>query len=601
MKKTIFYTDENGNKVPVEVNLNKDLSKKPKKNSKLAKKIATNALVLTIAAGVVVGICSLFKGCQNVKDTTPTTSATGPTLDETDGIKGKLRFNPNSKEAIINNAVLLIEEAAKCGKELDAEDAVLATIVANSNQLSAGFMGELFGERANQTYTYGSLVDAYLRVGMMEVENIGVAKNDEVAFNIENIFASQEDYDYLYKIRELTTRYNNSTDDAEKAEITKELNQMALDLCTYEAFDISSPAGILAMLSLDGMRIVSNNTNNPILHDDIRDEMFGNGDYACTTNATYTLGNGQVLQTQYSYRVNDLKLDNIKSKLDNAILVEGKSVILDEIIDAVKVQTKDVEKSEFDVIDEINDRREEDREVVYEYEEEPGVVKPGYTEIDEDDVVENIGGEEVIVVPAEPTVPETKPTEPKPEETLPPVTEPEEEETLPIVPETDPEDKKHDPKVEETEPVPTPEIKEEINITPEPGEEIADNKEDALEALEQEAEYLQAETDKGAADGKYYGENGLDKPSFDGKSETYINAFNTSYDAWKAVYDAIHSTEEDELVKVETVQTTSADQTATVEEVSLDSLSKEQLEALRNAAMGDEEYTQGEAEKTKSY
>ena len=168
-----------------------------------------------------------------------------------------------------------------------------------------------------------------------------------------------------------------------------------------------------------------------------------------------------------------------------------------------------------------------------------------------------------------------------------------------IVPTTAPTTETTQLRVQETETKPVPEIKEEQNVTPKPNEEIANNREEALDKLDEEAKYLQEETDKGAADGKYYGENGMPKPSLDGKSDAYISAFNTSYDAWKAVYDAIHSTEKDELVKTE-ISTSSTSPTTTVEEYSLNDLNKDQLEELKIAALGEDEYAETKAkEKTK--
>ena len=134
---------------------------------------------------------------------------------------------------------------------------------------------------------------------------------------------------------------------------------MAVALCGYDVYDISSSASIVAMLTLDGMRTVTINSETPILHDDIRDEMFGNGDYACVKEATFQGIDGQVLPTAYSNRVSDLKLDSIKTKLDNAILEEGKTVILDEIIAQVAEQTKDMASADIDPNEELNEKAEE--------------------------------------------------------------------------------------------------------------------------------------------------------------------------------------------------------------------------------------------------
>lgn len=554
--KTFYFIDEKGNKVPLEVEANKKIKKDNKKDSKLKRKIATKVLVIAVGVGIITGgltHCVVQKEKQKSTSKKPTTSASDSMLNE---VKDGLRFEPNSKESVVNNAVLLIEEAAKCGKELDAEDAVLATIVANSNELTAGFMGELFGERAEQTYTYNTLVDAYLRVGMMQVENVGVATNDEVAFNIENIFANEEDYNYLSNIRELTSRFNNSNDEKEKAEITDQLNKIAFDLCTYDAYDISSPAGILSMLTLDGMRIVTNNSTNPILHDDIRDEMFGNGDYACQKEETFT-ENGQVFQTAYSYRVNDVKLDSVKTKLDNAVLEEGKTTILADIIAEVEEKTKDVQVSDFDMVEEINKEREENRTVTYEYESAPGVVKDNYSEKTDKDVVQNVGGKDVIIVDNNKTNTQT--------ETNINQTNPDANTTV------------------------GPEITTEENVTVQPGESVVDtgnveqNKQEAEEQLTTSWEKAQADSNQGSIDGEYYGQNGLAKPSFAGKSEYYINAFNANYDFW-------YSMNQQDL--------TATEPTTTAESYDLDNLSKEQLEELRSAAISNEEYTQSE-EKTK--
>lgn len=492
-KYTIKY-----NGVPIEVNakVNSKLDTKNKLSSKLKKRVAAFGLAITIGLGTLAG-CSIFKHFQNQNKTAEndpnnsiSTTSVQLTDEEANELKAGLNFDPNSPDSIIDKAAFLIEDAAKGGKTLDVEDAVLSVIVANSNEITPGFMGQLFGERADQTYTYGALVDAFLRVGMMQVENVGVAKDADIAFNVENVFASKEDHDYLYKIRDLITRFNNSTDEAERNQITTELNQMAFDLCTYEAYDISSPARVLAMLSLDGMHMVTNNSSYPILPDDIRDEMFGNGDYACRTEGTYTSESGQVHLTAYSDSVGDLKLDAVGPKLDNAILPKDKTSILNDIFAAVRERTKFVGVSDFEVVDEINRRRDEYRDGAYKYEIAPGVENPNYSEINNNDTVGEVNGKPVIIVEGD-TV---KPTAP----------------------------------------------------TGDTG--VAENKAEAENKLVDEQAKLQEESNKGAVDGKYYGENGLPKPSLDGKSQAYITAFNKSYDAYKAIYDAQHSTEPDELV-----------------------------------------------------
>lgn len=559
--KNFTYIAPDGEQFNIKCKVNNKLDKKA--DSKLKRRIAATALAVSVGIGGILVACSREKK-ETTQTTNPTTSATTnttePAVDNTE--KEELRFNPNSKEGIVENAVYLIEEAAKDGKELDAKDAVLAVITANSNEISAGFMGQLFGERADQTYTYGHLVDAYLRVGMMQVENIGIAKDDDRAFNIENIFANPEDYNYLRTIRDLTTRFNNSTDKEEKQQIADELNKIAFDLCTSNAFDISSSAGILSMLSLDGMHIITANSNNPILHDDVRDEMFGSGDYACSTDSTFTKSNGQVLQTQYSFRVNDLKLDSVKAKLDNAVLEDGKTIILNDIINEVNEKTKDVVIADFDVKEEINNEREENRDFVYEYETEPGVVKPNYSEKTDKDVVENVNGEDVIVVPKDEVENENTTDAQKPVEDK---TEKEEQTT--------------------------------IETTPAPEGDVADNKQEAEEKLEEKVEDAQAEANMGVADGKYDGENGLSKRSLEGKSEYYIKAYNRSYDAYKAIYDAKNSKEEDELIKTEVVSTeeTITESKSTeaenkiitkTESYDLNNLSKEELQKLMLAAVG---------------
>ena len=457
----------------------------------------------------------------NSKNETPnpteTTSVSEKNIDNNQG-----NYNPNSKRFIVDASVELIEEAAKAGKKLDAEDAVLAVIVANADEITNGFMGELFGEPINQTYTYGNLVDAYLRVMMMQVENIGVAKDSETTFNVENAFASLEDYEYLSNIRTLVDSYKNAETKEEKNEIVKKLNEIAFNLCTYETYDISSAASVAAMLSLDGMRIITNNSNNVVLPDDIRDEMFGNGNYTCSFDATYE-ENGQVFATIYSFRVNDLKLDSVKAKLENAILGQGKNVIIGEIINEVEGKTLNIVISDFDPVEEINKAREENRDVAYAYEKEPGKVKDNYSPITEEDKenIEIVDGEEVIVVPGDTIidVPETKPEETKPstEETIPGETNP----------------------TESTEPTGP----------------IYGSKEEAEDALEEEVIDAQAEANKGSEDGMNDAKSGKSKRDLTGKSEHYKNAYNASYDAWKKIYDAQHSKEEDIPVETEPEQT----------------------------------------------
>lgn len=468
---------------PIKIKVNPKLKNKGKKNNGLAKKIATGALILSIGAGAIFGGHALWNHWHSAQD---------PKVVSEVQVKENLRFNPNSKESIVDNAVFLIEDAARAGKELDAEDAVLTVIVANSNEISSGFMGELFGETKDQTYTYGQLVDAYLRVGMMNVENMALSNSEDLALNTENIFSNQEDYDYLNNIRGLVYRFNNTTDENERTQIASELNQIALSLCTYDAYDISSAAGALSMLSLDGMRLITNtNTAYTVLPNDIRDEMFGDGDYTCHSEATFTTNDGQVLQTQYSYRVNDLKLDSVKTKLNNAVLEEGKTIILPEIIAEVKERTKDVQIADVNAVDAINEAMEENRNILYEYESSKGVSKSNYSPKTASDKVETHNGKEVIV------------------------------------------------------------SQDNTSKTP-----TGQTKAQAEAELKTKAADAQAEANKGASDGKYYGENGLAKPSLSGKSQTYINAFNASYDAYKAVYDAKHSTEPDVVIKEEIIPST---------------------------------------------
>lgn len=452
-------------------------------------------------------------GCTQNQNPTETTSVSEKNIDNNQG-----NYNPNSKRFIVDASVELIEEAAKAGKKLDAEDAVLAVIVANADEITNGFMGELFGEPINQTYTYGNLVDAYLRVMMMQVENIGIAKDSETTFNVENAFASLEDYEYLSNIRKLVDSYKNAETKEEKNEIVKKLNEIAFNLCTYETYDISSAASVAAMLSLDGMRIITNNSNNVVLPDDIRDEMFGNGNYTCSFDATYE-ENGQVFATIYSFRVNDLKLDSVKAKLENAILGQGKNAIIGEIINEVEGKTLNIVISDFDPVEEINKAREENRDVAYAYEEKPGKVKDNYSPITKEDKenIEIVGGEEVIVVPGDTIidVPETKPEETKPstEETIPGETNP----------------------TESTEPTGP----------------IYGSKEEAEDAVKQ----AEAERDKGVEDGMNDAMSGKPKRDLSGKSEHYVGAYHGSYDAWKKIYDAQHSKEEDIPVETEPEQT----------------------------------------------
>lgn len=468
---------------PIKVNVNPKLKTKNKKSSGLAKKIATGALILSIGTGAIFGGHALWNHWHSAQD---------PKVVSEVQVKENLRFNPNSKESIVDNAVFLIEDAARAGKELDAEDAVLSVVVANSNEITSGFMGELFGETKDQTYTYGQLVDAYLRVGMMNVENIALSNSEDLALNTENIFANQEDFDYLNNVRNLVYRFNNAADENERIAIASELNQIASSLCTYDAYDISSAAGVLSMLSLDGMRLITNtNTSYTVLPNDIRDEMFGDGDYSCRTEATFTSNDGQVLQTQYSYRVNDLKLDSVKTKLNNAVLAEGKTIILPEIIAEVRERTKDVQIADVNAVDAINEAMEENRNILYEYESSKGVAKSNYSPKTASDKVETHNGKQVIV------------------------------------------------------------SQDNTSKTPK-----GQTKAQAEAELQTKVADAQAEANKGANDGKYYGENGLVKPSLSGKSQTYINAFNASYDAYKAVYDAKHSTEPDVVIKEEIIPAT---------------------------------------------
>ena len=591
----------------VEVTINKKLTKEQKKalkeqrkaekkakkgennNSKIVKTVCATTLVIAIGVGTAVGLksCSFFKGDKKDKAPSKPTTTSSAGLEagtETKQVKEGFRFDPNSKQSVIDNAVFLIEEAARCGKELDAEDAVLATIVANSNELNLGFVGQLFGEPEQQTYTYGSIIDAYLRTCIIQSETVGIAKDDTLAFNMENTFSSNEDYNFLCNLRELTTRYNNAKTEEEKSEITNELNTIAADLCGYDVYDISSPAGIIAMLTLDGMRTVTITNDNPILHDDIRDEMFGNGDYLCQTEGTYTNEEGLSRQTAYSNRVSDLKLDTLKNKLDDAILGEGKTIILPEIIAEVETLTANVEIADINLADKINEIAEENRTITYEYEEEPGVEKDGWSKKNPDDEVKVVDGEEVVVVPGD-----KKPSKP----------------SNPSKPSTP-----SQPAPTESPTAPTaPIIKEEDNVKPKPGENVEPDKEDAEEELENEWEKAQKDSEQGGKDGKADGQAGKKKRSLSGKSEYYINAYNTNYDFYYNLYlDAQQSAKEQasETKKIEEttpkteekkVEEVKVEET-TVAEVSLDNLSKEQLNELKAAALGDETSLNEDFQKT---
>lgn len=480
-------------------------------------------------------------------------------------------YKPNSRRFIADKALELIKEAAAAGKQLDAEDAVLAVIVANSDKITNGFMGELFGDSANQTYTYGNLVDAYLRVMMMQVENIGVSKDSETTFNVENIFASLEDHKYLYNIRTLVENFKKAETKEEKNEIIKKLNEIAFNLCTYETYDISSAASVAAMLSLDGMRIITNNSSNVVLPDDIRDEMFGNGDYACSFDATVK-ENGQVRPTIYSFRVNDLKLDSVKAKLEGAVLGSGKHIIIAEIIYQVETEAIGIIISDFDPVKEINKAREENREVTYAYEEKPGKEKDTYSPITNEDKenIKNVGDKDVIVIPGDTIIPDIKPEETKPS------TE------GPIPGETTP--------TESTEPTGP----------------IYEDKKTAEDALKEKKEQAEAEANKGAEDGMNDAMSGKPKRDLSGKSEHYVGAYHGSYDAWKKIYDAQHSKEEDIPVETEPEQTEPTTASEPVEtnpteavevtestepvvtEPNLDGLNTEQLEALKAVLLGND-------------
>ena len=144
-------------------------------NGYFFKRLGAAALAL-VMSGSLTG-CN--KETKDQKSTEPT--STSSTLEETEII---------TAQNIVEKSIYLIEEAARCGKNLDAEDAVLTVITANIDEISNGFIGKLFSTKENQTYTYGHLVDAYLRTAMMQVENIGVAKEDDTIFNIESIFVA---------------------------------------------------------------------------------------------------------------------------------------------------------------------------------------------------------------------------------------------------------------------------------------------------------------------------------------------------------------------------------------------------------------------------
>ena len=523
-KTTIYMTTSTGEKIPVEVKLNKklktkkeDKKAKTKNNSKLRKALATTAVVLMIGTGVakLAGCAVLDNNKENTKSTADTSisqmqegNSTETTIEKTtenEEVKEELRFNPNSKESVIENAVFLIEEAARCGKKLDAEDAVLAAITANSNDLTLGFMGELFGESAEQTYTYNMITDAYLKTCLIQLETVGVTKSNDIAFNMENVFASNEDYEYLNNLRNLIYKFNNSTDENEKNQIITELNELALNLTTYENLDISSPAGVLAMLSLDGMRVVTNPLTTPVLPDDIRDEMFGNEGYSCEDD--------EMLLTAYSNRVSDLKLDNLKAKLSSAVLSEGKTPILNDIIMEVKEQTKDVQISDFDAVAEINKILNSYIKTEYTY------IPPASTSVTEPII------ESVITPTNPPTFQEEVPEIPAP--TI------DENSTIVIEPTIS------NPEV--TVPT-TPDITITENVTPEPDEVVIDtgnvetNKEQAIEQVQDEWQIAQEHSNLGAADGMAYALAGNAKPSFEGQSEYYINAFNASYDVYYQIY-----------------------------------------------------------------
>lgn len=580
-KMTIYMTDPTtGTKIPVEVKVNKNLNTKKQEkrvsNSKLRRTLAATGIVLMIGTGVLSG-CTLFN--QNKVEKTSENNTSISQTVESNQVKEESRFDVNTKENVIDNAVFLIEEAARCGKELDAEDAVLAAIAANSNDLTLGFMGELFGEREQQTYTYNMITDAYLKACLIQLQTVGVAKSNYIAFNMENIFASNEDYEYLNNLRTLTTRFNTSVDENEKNQIITELNEIALDLCTYNTLDISSPASVLAMLSLDGMRIVTNNMETPILHNDIRDEMFGNNTYSCK--------DANVLPTAYSNRVSDLKLDNLKAKLDGAVLAEGKTPILNDIIMEVKERTKDVQISNFDAaaaINKILNSGYVDAPTIKDTNNQIGSNTPtGSTTSKEETKVEDSKIEVEVEPEVEIPAPEVTPDTPviTPTITNPEVTTPTE-----------------------------PEISVEENVTPEPDDVVIDtgnveqNKQEAEEQVKSEWEIAQADSNQGSIDGMNYGLAGSPKPSFEGKSQYYINAFNASYDVYYQVYiDA--KAQEDQFAQesntAEAVQTeeqvtsettvqedviVSEEVETTTEDYDLDSLSTEQLNALRDAALG---------------
>lgn len=613
-KATIYMTTSTGEKIPVEVKLNKNLKTKKedkkaktKNNSKLRKALATTAVVLMIGTGVakLAGCAVLNNEQENTKATSDTSvsqiqednTETKETILPVEEVKEELRFNPNSKESVIENAVFLIEEAARCGKELDAEDAVLAVIAANSNDLTLGFMGELFGESAEQTYTYNMITDAYLKTCLIQLETVGVTKSNDIAFNMENVFATNEDYDYLNNLRSLIFKFNNSTDENEKAQIITELNELAFNLTTYDNLDISSPAGVFAMLSLDGMRLVTNPMATPILPDDIRDEMFGNEGYSCEDE--------QMLLTAYSNRVSDLKLDNLKAKLSGAVLAEGKTPILNDIIMEVKEQTKDVQISDFDAMAEIN-------KILNSYIREEYVYVPTETTPVATETVTEATTEATTETTVETTTESTTEKEDEAEETIATEAPTEKEEDVVIdVTIINP---------EVTTPT-EPEIEIEENVTPEPGEEVIDtgdveeNKEEAVEQVEEDWQKAQEESNLGAADGMAYGLAGSPKPSFAGKSEYYINAFNASYDVYYQIYLDAKAQQEEFEKEAEEIENSITNETATesttvetevttqsetevvettTETYDLDNLSVEELNALRDAALGTTENTNEE-------
>ena len=533
MKYVTYYTDAKGNKIPVELDLNENL----KNNSKLKRRLMAGSLVLISAGGIAVGIAHLINhlNVNNLPDREPKAvhgSKNPEDLGEATPEKTTdLRYNPNSKEAITEQAIYLIKEAAKNGKELDPEDAVLTVVAANSKELSYGFMGELFGQQSEQTYAAEDLVNAYIRVGLMVAENVGIATDEATALNMENIFANPEDFEFLCQNRNLTIKFNNSKDDADEVEITQQLNEICRKLCTYETFDKSSAASILSMLSLDGMRIVTNNSDNVILPDDIRDEMFGTGDYYCSPDA-------KPQYTQYANRVNDFR-EKIGIKLERAKGTGAPTI--KSIIKNVNEATKDVVIEKDKTIEMINEKREENRTTSYEYETSPGVVKPEYSEKTQEDQVIVVDGQEVVVEPSNKS------------------------------------------------------NQVESNQQQFQEEKVEENKQQAEQVVQDKAILAQDASNSGAADAKVDAESGSKRSveetanKFGEYASFYIKAYNTAYPRWLAVY---HPTVE------ETTNTVSVDNAnETVEEVSLDDLSKEQLLALRTAALGD---TNIQSENTKS-